>query len=158
MTNLYNIQEIRILPMDKKEEFKTEEEVRKFLSVELIQKDGKYYYRERGINIQDAYTLVLFQYDASIIGYGILKSVESDPCTDVVNGKTVQYNGYFQFLAMSIHNISHISLREIQQIDGRIAQFSNSKWRIGLKHFDEVYSLLLKKQIEFSKIGLGCFA
>lgn len=149
MTNLYNIQEIRILPMDKKEEFKTEREVRKFLSVELIQKDGKYYYRKRGMSIEDTYTLILFQYDASIIGYGILKSVEPDPCTDIVNGKTIQYNGYFQFLAMSIHNISSISLKEIQQIDDRITQFSNSKWRIEIEYFDKIYNLLLEKQIEF---------
>ena len=41
MTNPYNVKEIRILPMDKKEEFKTKKEVREFLSVELIQKRWK---------------------------------------------------------------------------------------------------------------------
>ncbi len=151
MTNPYNVKEIRILPMDKKEEFKTKKEVREFLSVELIQKDGKYYYRKRGMDIKDGYTLVLFQYDTSIIGYGILKDVESDICTDVVSGKTIQYNGYFQFLAMSIHNVSNVELREIQQIDDRITHFSNSKWRIGVEHFDEIYHLLLQKQVEFAQ-------
>lgn len=151
MANPYNIREIRILPMDKKEEFKTEEEVREFLSVELIQRDGRYYYRERGIDIKDGYVLVLFQYDASIIGYGILKNVELDICTDVVNGKTIQYNGYFQFLTMTIHNISYIALRELQQIDDRITHFSNSKWRIKMDYFDEIYHLLLQKQAEFAQ-------
>lgn len=149
MTNPYNIGEIRILPMDKKEEFKTEEEVREFLSVELIKRDGKYYFRERGMDIKDGYALVLFQYDAAIIGYGILKDVESDICTDVVDGKTIQYNGYFQFLTMSIHNISRVALREVQQIEERITHFSNPKWRIGMEHFDEIYRLLLQKQAEF---------
>lgn len=36
MTNPYDIKKTRILPMDKKEEFKTAKEVRKFLAVELI--------------------------------------------------------------------------------------------------------------------------
>ncbi|MCM1120526.1 MAG: hypothetical protein NC543_14330 [bacterium] len=151
MNNSFDVKEIRILPMDKKEEFKTEEEVRKFLSVELIQRDGKYYYRERGMDIEDGCVLVLFQYDTAIVGYGILKDIESDICTHEINGKTIQYNGYFQFFAMSIHNVSHITLGEIQQIDDRITHFSNSKWRIGAEHFNKICHLLLQKQVEFEK-------
>ena len=151
MENSYNIQEIRILPMDKKEEFTTLEKVRRFLAVELIQRDGKYYYRERGMNIKGGHVLVLFQYDTSIIGYGILEDMIPDVCTDTINGKTVQYKGYFQFSAMSLHNISSISLSEIQQIDKRITHLSNPKWHIDMEYFDEVYHLLLQKQMEFAQ-------
>ncbi len=52
---------------------------------------------------------------------------------------------------MSIHNVSNVELREIQQIDDRITHFSNSKWRIGVEHFDEIYHLLLQKQVEFAQ-------
>ena len=149
MGNLYNIQEIRILPMDKKEEFPTLEEARMFLAVELIQRDGKYYYRERGMSIKGDHALILFQYGTSIIGYGILEDVIPDICTDTINGKTVRYNGYFQFLTMSIHNISSISLNEVQQIDEKITHLSNPKWHIGMEHYDDIYHLLLQKQAEF---------
>ncbi len=152
MSNPYNIQEIRILPMDKEEEFMTEEEVRKYLSVDLIQKYGKYYFRKRGILLENknACVLILFQYNASIIGYGILKEINpNDPCKDWVNGKLIQYKGYFQFLTMSIHNISPISLEEIQRIDENITHFSNSKWRIEIEYYDQICDLLLNKQVEF---------
>lgn len=157
MNNKYRIQEIRILPMDRKEEFKTEEEARKFLSTELIQpeRDGKYYYRERGINIKNGYALILFQYYTSIIGYGILRNTKEDKVQDVIDGKKIQYNGYLQFFITSIHNIANITLNEIQQIDKRITHFSNPKWYIGKENFDQVYSkifnLLLQKQIEFAQ-------
>lgn len=151
MANMYGIQEIRILPMDKKEEFKTENDVRKFLSTELIEGDGKYYYRKRGINIENRCALILFQYNKSIIGYGILHSVEKDELTGEINGKAVVYHGYLQFLTMSIHNISNIALEEIQEIDENITHFSNPKWYIGIEHYDKIYALLLQKQIEFAQ-------
>ena len=151
MTNIYGIQEIRILPMDKKEEFKTEEDARRFLSTDLIENDGVYYYRERGLDIKNEYALVLFQYNTSIIGYGILHSIEKDEITSEVNGKTVQYNGYFQFMTMTIHNVSNITLEEIQKIDKNITHFSNPKWHIGIEHYQKIYDLLIQKQVEFAQ-------
>ncbi len=151
MKNPYRIREIRILPMDKKEEFKTEEDARKFLSTELVLRDGKYYYRERGIIIENEYALILFQYDASIIGYAMLNSIEKDVCTDIINGKVIQYNGYYQFFTLTIHNIANITLNEIQKIDKDVTRFSNSKWHIDIEHYNQVYDLLLKKQVEFEQ-------
>lgn len=153
MNNIYNIQEIRILPMDRKEEFKTEEAARKFLATELVQLDGKYYYRERGIDVKNVYALILFQYGTSIIGYGILRNVKDGAIMDIIDGKRIQYNGYLQFFAMTIHNIANVALSEIQQIDKRITHFSNPKWHIGKENFEQVYpkvyDLLLQKQTEF---------
>ena len=68
----------------------------------------------------------------------------------MVNGTTIRYNGYFQFLTMSIHNILHIALREFQQINEKIIHFSNAKRRIEMKYFDEIYHLLWRKQLEFA--------
>ena len=149
MSNMYNIQDIRLLPMDQKEEFKTEEDVRKFLAVDLIQSDGIYYYRERGIVVENSYALILFQYDASIIGYGILKDVVKDECTDVIDGKTIKYKGYLQFFTMSVHNVARITLAEISQISKNIKGFSQSKQFIDIRHYNQVYKLLLRKQTEF---------
>lgn len=152
---MYNIQEIRILPMDNKEEFRTEEDARKFLSTELIQFDGKYYYRKHGLIIKSEYALILFQYNNSIIGYGILHSIEKDEIIGIVNGEEVEYRGYLQFFAMSIHNISNITLVEIQEIDKNITRFSNSKWHIKIEHYHKIYDMLLQKQIDYEKSKLS---
>lgn len=152
MPNPYNIQAIRILPMDKKEEFLTEEEVRRFLSVELIlDQKGRYWYREQGMDIKNGYSLVLFQYDASIVGYGIAIKRVIDVCAAIVNGRKVQYNGYFQFLTMTVHNISRIELSEIQQIVPKITRFSQAKPTIEMEYYDDIYDLLLQKQVEFAE-------
>lgn len=159
MINPYNIGEIRILPMDRKEEFKTEDAARKFLFNELVKQDGKYYFRERGIDIKNGYALILFQYGTSIIGYGILESVKDDSIIDEIGGKRIQYNGYLSFFTMSIHNIANITLDELQQIDKRITHFSNAKWRIGKENFNQVYNkiynLLLQKQVEFVQLYIS---
>ena len=149
--NMYHIGEIRILPMDKTEEFKTEKEARDFLATELIERDGKYYYRERGLDVRNPYALILFQYDASIIGYGILKDSKADGDTGTIDGKIINYEGYFQFFTVSIHNVEKITLNEIQQIDGHIEQFTNAKHHIDIKYYDAIYNLLLKKQSMFCK-------
>lgn len=150
MKNMYHIQEIRLLPMDKEEEFKTEADVRKFLAADLIQRDGKYYYRERGIIVENGYALILFQYDGAVIGYGVLKDVVKDECTDVIDGKTIEYKGYLQFFTISVHNVEKITLAEITKISNNIKKFSQSKQFIEMERFDQVYSLLRKKQIEYS--------
>lgn len=151
MNNLYNIQEIRLLPMDKTEEFKTETATRKFLATELVQRDGKYYYREYGIRVENGYALILFQYNAKIIGYGILKDVVKMGRTGEIDGKTIQYNGYFQFFTVSIHNVADITSDELQQIDNKITEFSQAKRFIDMKYYDQIYNLLLQKQIEFEQ-------
>lgn len=152
MANQYNIQEIRLLPMDKTEEFKTVEDARDYLATELIILDGKYSYRERGIVIENPYALVLFQYDNSIIGYGILKNVEKYTHLGKTKyGKELQYNGYLNLFAVSIHNITAIKLDEIRKIDKNIKSFSNVKQFIKIEHYDEIYKLLLQKQIEFEQ-------
>lgn len=135
--------------MDRKEEFKTEEEARKFLSTELIQpnRDGKYYYRERGIVVKNGYALILFQYYTSIIGYGVLEK----PVPDVIYNEGIRYNGYLKFFTTSIHNIANITLSEIQRIDKRITHFSNPKWHIRKEYFNQIYDLLLQKQIDFTQ-------
>ncbi len=150
MRNMYHIQEIRLLPMDKEEEFKTEADVRKFLAADLIQRDGKYYYRERGIIVENGYALILFQYDGAVIGYGVLKDVVKDECADVIDGKTIEYKGYLQFFTISVHNVEKITLAEITKISNNIKKFSQSKQFIEMERFDQVYSLLRKKQIEYS--------
>lgn len=153
MTNMLGVQKIQLLPMDKREEFKTEEDARKFLATELVQRDGKYYYRKSGIDIKnDENDLILFQYNSTIIGYGILLGREKIGLTDEETG--VDYNGYLQFMTMSIHNVSNITLEEIQEIDGSITRFSNSKSFIDLNNITKVYDLLIQKQAEFAQCRL----
>lgn len=152
MANQYNIQEIRILPMDKIKEFKTEKNAREYLATELIDLDGKYSYKERGIVIKNPYALVLFQYDSSIIGYGILNSVEEKKHPGKTGaGEECQYNGYYNFFAISIHNISTTKLKELQNIGINIESFSQAKRFIEITHFDEIYKLLRKKQVKYEQ-------
>ena len=156
MADLDNIQEIRLLPMDKNEEFPEEEEVREYLAVKLPEEeDGKYYYRERGIIIENYNALILFQYDASIIGYGVLTGVEKlneqgEVHTEQVSEKMVPYNGYYQFIPSSIHNIEEISRDELQKIVGDIP-LKNAKQHIDMKHYDSIREKLLEKQEEYEK-------
>lgn len=115
----------------------------------MFQREEQYYYRERGLDVSNPYVLILFQYDASIIGYGILKGSETDGHTETIDGKIVNYEGYFQFFTVSIHNVEKITLNEIREIDEDIKQFSNAKYHIDIECYDKIYALLRKKQCEF---------
>ena len=149
---MININEIRILPMSNKDyESKTEYDARKFLSTALIERDGKYYYKSRAINIKDKYALILFQYNNTIIGYGVLEDIVRNPITEMADNKTIGYNGYLQFLTITIHNIHNIALQEIQAIDNAITSFSNAKQQIDIKYYYKIYELLLQKQLKYNK-------
>ncbi len=143
------IQEIRILPMDKKEAFQTEQEVRAFLSHGLAEQDGKYYYRKRGIVLHKGHTLILFQYSNTIVGFGIIQNVVKQKYSEVLNGRTVEYHGYFQFIPESVHNIAQISWKELKEIDKNISAFSQAKQYIDIEHRNQIYGLLFKKQIAY---------
>lgn len=144
-----SIQEIRILPMDKKEAFQTEREVRAFLSHGLAEQDGKYYYRKRGIVLHKGNTLILFQYSNTIVGFGIIQNVVKQKYSEVLNGKIVEYHGYFQFIPESVHNIAQISWKELNKIDKNISVFSQAKQYIDIEHRNQIYGLLFKKQIAY---------
>lgn len=152
MANQYNIQEIRILPMDKTEEFETKKDAREYLATKLIRLDGKYSYRKRSVDIKNPYALVLFQYNNSIIGYGILKSVEENKhLGETGSCEECQYNGYLNFFAITIHNIDPIKYQEIHDIDEAVIPFSNAKQFIDITYFDEIYKLLRQKQVEYEE-------
>lgn len=60
MFEKYNIEEIRILTTSSELEFNTEEEIREYLGYTLPKaKGGKYWYRERGIEVKNKEVLAL---------------------------------------------------------------------------------------------------
>jgi len=137
MFRAYDIKEIYILPMcDKKQKtygFMNDDEVRDYLSEELpLTKKGKYYYNEIGIDLYDTDALILFQYHAKILGYGVYNDRNCD-------------DRYFQFYPNSIHNVKAISAEELRAIYPDFKEFTRMK-KIPLSFLESISHLLKRKQ------------
>lgn len=96
------VPEIRVLPLSSKI-FDSYEEVKEFFINVLPTRGNKFYYKSHNLSIEKN-TLILFQYDGSIIGYALYSDeatiTESDP-------KYVQgYRGYYIFVENSIKLLS----------------------------------------------------
>ena len=146
----YAIQEIRLLPMDDKIEFLTWKSVRDFLAAGLASQDWEYWYHERGINLKDTDAVVLFQYKASIVGYGVFRTrVKTGPYPEMVNGQLLTYHGYNKFYPNSVENIEPITASEFAQIVPKFRKFCQSMQKIDLSHLAEISKLLEYKQSIF---------
>lgn len=142
----YNIKEIRCLPMDSKYEFLDEKEVREFFSTGLEQQNGRYYYHQNGINLEDTDALVLFQYMGSIVAYGIFKTRIKDKLISEVHGIEITYNGYNQFDTQSVHNIEKISSEEFKALNPGFKRFSQSMQKVNIKLLEPLSILLQEKE------------
>ena len=116
--NKYDITKIRLLPMSNtrfEEDFKDEKDVRRFLAHRLPKEEnGECWYLEKGINFpNDTEALVLFQYNAKLIGCGIL--YQRKKVIEEYDGNI--YHGKLCFYPESIINIDSITFEEIKEID-----------------------------------------
>ena len=138
MFRTYDIKEIRILPMcntqqQKEYGFENDDEVRDYLSEGLPSTEkGKYYYKERGIDLYDTDALILFQYGGRILGYGIYKDRNCD-------------DRYFQFYPESIHNVEEISADEVRSVYPSFKRFVRMQ-KIPLDYLEAITPLLKRKQ------------
>ena len=69
---VYALEGIQLLPMDKQLEFENAEQARHFLDAVLPWRDGTYKYHKSGLDLKGKPRLVLFQYDNGIIGCGVV--------------------------------------------------------------------------------------
>lgn len=138
MFEKYNITQIRFLPMNNENDdygFTSEESVRDFFSNELV-KDGKYYYGAKGLDIYDQDALILFQYGAHIVAYGVFMTRDYD-------------NGYYQFYKESIHNIEKISSVEFKAVNPDFKRFGNYMGDVKIELLEPITVLLKVKQMVF---------
>lgn len=117
----------------KKYSFKDIDEVRDYLEEGLpVTEEGRYYYVERGINLYDTDALILFQFNAEIVGYGIFKDRKYD-------------ERYFQFYPESIHNIEEISAEELRSVYPPLKGLTRTQI-IPLDYLKPISLLLKRKQ------------
>lgn len=124
---------VRILPMDAELEFygATAEEVQQsFFLNDLPTRDpsGMYEYRVHGLNASHG-TVVLFQYQNSIIARAILDSIER------FDSPEDDYSGAFYFKANSIRVFDPIGANEMREIWPSFKRFSQSKQRLDPSRF-----------------------
>lgn len=140
-----DIPEIRVLPMDKNNEFKTYEAAVNFLTKEMVERKGEYQYKKRGM-ICNENSLVLFQYDSKLIGCArFLKRIKyNEP---IIDSKKDVYKGYFRFDIDSIVIFDEpITESEIRSIDDHLVGLENVKQSIKIKYLKSVLKLIHNKK------------
>lgn len=130
----YQIQQIRLLPMSRKDEFgcPTEEAARAFLAGELSE-DGVYVYEQKGLNIKDQDALILFQYNGGVIGYGVFRFRN-------------YAEGYQQFYPESVHNTERISSVELKAVCPDFNRFGQDMKKLDIACLEPLSVLLKVKQ------------
>lgn len=148
MFSNYAIQEIRLLPLSKEKEFPTWNDVTDYLDHDLpVKYNWKFWYREKGIDLENTDALILFQYDAQIVGHGVFKTrvaIEQPP--EMVRGELVIYHGYNEFYPNSVRRIHPITSQELTVIAPDFRRFSRMK-KIDLKYLAQICQLLKQKEI-----------
>lgn len=137
MFEKYNIEEIRILPTSSKLEFGTEEEIREYLGYTLPKvEEGKYWYRERGIEINDKNILVIFWYRNKGIGCGILHGRDKE-------------KGFLSFYPETVFNISGITEDEIHRFSDIPTKVKQGSPKVDIKALEDILNLIYEKWKEY---------
>lgn len=131
---------IRILPMSAKIEFPnmTIKEVQTSFFQELINRNGKYQYRTKGLSTYD-YTYVLFQFRNSIIASAKLSKIEK---YDIKQG---DYSGYYQFDSSTIKIFEPITCEELKSVDETFKGFSQATTFIKTSRQARLMDLIVSK-------------
>jgi 5-methylcytosine-specific restriction protein A len=142
---LRNVQDIRILPMSKTKEFDnaTIEEIQQdYFSYQLILRQGKFWYRKSGLNVQKP-ALILFQYDNHIIAGAVLE--------DTVKNDQLRkgYSGYFRFNVQSIAVLTPITYNELAQVFIGLHRFTREKQKLDIANLPQLITLMKNKNVQF---------
>lgn len=143
MFERYDIKEIRILTTSSELEFQSENEIREYIRHELPKKqEGKYWYRERGIDVKNKDILVIFWYRNQGIGCGILH--------DRVKIQDGVYNGFLSFYPETVFNSCPITEEEIHHFSNIPKQILQGSPKIEIEALNEVLKLIYDKWIMYS--------
>ncbi len=120
----YIIEEIRFLPMGK-DTFPKYEDAKEFILEKMPARGSTYYYRKSKMDCPKN-TLVMFQYDATLIGYAVYTdTVELQDPIVMLDGNS--YYGYYQFVPGSIALLDKpITSKEFQKIDATFKGFGQA--------------------------------
>ena len=125
------IPEIRLLPMGK-EEFLTMEEAIKFLTKTMPNRGNTFYYKRHNMNTQYN-ALILFQYDARIIGYGFYEYERKEEADG--------YKGYYKFINNSIKVLNKFITNTEMKKNFNI-KLGQGSTKIALNYLPKLYELL----------------
>ena len=141
------INEIRMFPLTDDPDCSSRIKLKKYLTKKLPEtQEGRFYYPNNpGIEEFKENTLVLFRYEAEIIGCGIATGVnKEDEKTE--NGR--EYNGYFQFIPESIKYFPSKPITKDDIIySTNIERMSQGKQIIDLEYLKEIKRLLKQRKI-----------
>lgn len=136
--------EIRLLPMNKSEEFPNEsiEEIQNyyFLGSLISERKGYYNYKESGLICPNG-SLILFQMEGMIIASAELVRVEKHE--EPIDGK---YKGAYVFDTVSIEVFDPITAEELSCIDSTFDGFSQVKQRLDASKLGQFKNLITLKQ------------
>ena len=150
---------VRILPMDRKIEFRDQpiEEVQQDFFLKSLPyregngKSGKYLFKEKGMNA-DQGCIVLFQYDNQIIASA--KLTDSEKFTEPQYGddfskdpyySNFKYSGAFYFEPSSISVFDPVTADEIKSIWPEFNGFSHVKYVLDAEKYYQFLQLINKK-------------
>ena len=138
MFEKYDIKEIRILTTSSELEFGTEKEIREYLKYGLPKEnEGRYWYRERGIDVKDMDILVIFWYRNKGIGCGILHDRNKQ-------------EGFLSFYPETVFNTSYITIEEIHCFSNIPAEVIQGSPKIDIKALKSILNLIEKKWKSYS--------
>ncbi|WP_207648088.1 HNH endonuclease [Clostridium beijerinckii] len=141
--NNKSIPEIRFLPMSK-DVFKTYEDVVEFLSKTMCEKGGEYEYIRCKMRCKEG-SLVLFQYDAQLIGSAKLSKI-IDYEKPIIDSEGNKCCGHYIFDISSIRIFdSSITAKEYKKIDKLFKEFGQGSRETELKHLSKVLTLVNSK-------------
>ncbi len=145
MFEKYDINEIRIIVTSSELEFENEDEIRQFLKYTLPkEQEGEYWYRERGIDVDNEDILVLFWYKNKAIGCGILHDrIKFEEKNDV-------YRGIMRFYPETIYNISEITEEEIHSFSDMPKQVLQGFPKIDIRALEDILNLIYEKWRKYS--------
>lgn len=137
------IPEIRFLPMSK-DVFSTYKEVVDFLSNSMCNKDGEYEYIKCKMRCKEN-SLVLFQYDAKLIGCArFLRNVDYD--SPIIDSDENECYGYYVFDIDTVRIFNEpIGEEEFKQIDKSFKHFSQGTRKTDIQLLDEVINLIISR-------------
>lgn len=140
MFEKYDIKEIRILVTSSELEFETEDAIREFLEYTLPKEhEGQYWYRERGIDVNNKDILVLFWYKNKAVGCGILHDRTK------FQEKDEAYSGIMHFYPETIFNISEITEEEIHNFSDMPKQILQGFPKIDINSLEDILNLIYEK-------------
>lgn len=135
------VPEVRILPMSK-EEFPTFKECINFLTTTMVSRGYVYYYKRHSMK-GISNSIILFQYDGTIIGYAILeddRKLNKNQHIEIGKG----YTGFYQFRKNSLVILkTFITNNEMQ--DNISIKLCQGTTRI-LQHKWEILEKLINKK------------